>query len=181
MLVVRSFAGAYLVDELAKDDVVEPAVANAWNIFTHTLADRAWVWIVLGLVTLVEVWFLGESRCAAEARAAAAPRPQARPMTYAVAVAPRWRSPSSPCSSRAVAMAPSLSPSSSPEWRSSETASCGPHRGPTRGGRGVRDAAAEVRGPGRRPRHRPASGSGHALDPGVTFSMVSADFDLGSA
>ena len=86
MLAVRRFAGAYLVDELAKDDAVEPAVANAWSIVTQTLADRAWVWIVLGLVTLVGVWFLGESRRAAQARAAAAPILESRPMTYAVAV-----------------------------------------------------------------------------------------------
>ena len=50
MLVVRRAAGGYLVDELAKDDSVKPAVQDAWDILTQTLADRAWVWITLGVV-----------------------------------------------------------------------------------------------------------------------------------
>ena len=53
MLAVRRFAGDYLVDELAKDDAVKPAAHDAWSILTQTLADRAWVWIVLGIVTLL--------------------------------------------------------------------------------------------------------------------------------
>ena len=62
LLAVRRFAGDYLVDELAKDDAVKPAAHDAWSILTQTLADRAWVWIVLGVVTLLGVWFVGESR-----------------------------------------------------------------------------------------------------------------------
>jgi hypothetical protein len=85
MLAVRRFAGDYLVDELAKDDAVEPAVHDAWSILTQTLADRAWVWIVLGIVTLVGVWFVGESRRAAQARRAAAPILESRPTTYTIA------------------------------------------------------------------------------------------------
>ena len=45
---------------LAKDDSVKPAVADAWSILTQVLVDRAWVWIILGVVTLVGVWFVGE-------------------------------------------------------------------------------------------------------------------------
>ena len=85
MLAVRRFAGDYLVDELAKDDAVKPAVHDAWSILTQTLADRAWVWIILGIVTLVGVWFVGESRRAAQARVAAAPILESRPTTYAIA------------------------------------------------------------------------------------------------
>ena len=48
LLAVRRFAGDYLVDELAKDDAVKPAAHDAWNILTQVLADRAWVWIILG-------------------------------------------------------------------------------------------------------------------------------------
>ena len=85
MLAVRRFAGDYLVDELVKDDAVKPAVHEAWSILTQTLADRAWVWIILGIVTLVGVWFVGESRRAAQARAAAAPIFESRPTTYTIA------------------------------------------------------------------------------------------------
>ena len=85
MLAVRRFAGDYLVDELAQDDAVKPAVHEAWNILTQTLADRAWVWIILGIVTLVGVWFVGQSRRAAQARIAAAPILESRPTTYTIA------------------------------------------------------------------------------------------------
>ena len=86
LLAVRRFAGDYLVDELAKDDAVKPAAHDAWSILTQTLADRAWVWIVLGIVTLLGVWFVGESRRAAQARRAAAPILESRPTTYSIAV-----------------------------------------------------------------------------------------------
>ena len=73
LLAVRRFAGNYLVDELAQDDAVKPAVHDAWSILTQTLADRAWVGITLGLVTLVGVWFVGDTKRSADARRAAAP------------------------------------------------------------------------------------------------------------
>lgn len=87
ILAVRRFAGDYLVDELAKDDAVKPAAHDAWTILTQTLADRAWVWIVLGIVTLLGVWFTGESRRAEQARRASAPILESRPTTYTIAVA----------------------------------------------------------------------------------------------
>ena len=49
MLAVRRFAGDYVVDKLVKDDAVKPAGHDAWSILTQTLADRAWVWIILGV------------------------------------------------------------------------------------------------------------------------------------
>jgi hypothetical protein len=85
LLAVRRFAGGYMVDELAKDDAVKPAAHDAWSILTQTLADRAWVWIILGIVTLVGVWFVGESRRAGQARRAAAPVFESRPTTYTIA------------------------------------------------------------------------------------------------
>jgi hypothetical protein len=85
MLAVRRVAGGYLVDQLAKDDSVKPAVRDAWSILTQVLADRAWVWITLGVVTLVGVWFVGESARAAQARRAAQPVLQNRVTTYAIA------------------------------------------------------------------------------------------------
>ena len=85
MLAVRRFAGDYLVDELAKDDAVKPAAHDAWSILTQVLADRAWVWIILGVVTLIGVWFVGDSRRAEQARHAASPVLESRPTTYTVA------------------------------------------------------------------------------------------------
>ena len=85
MLAVRRFAGDYLVDELAKDDAVKPAVHDAWSILTQVLADRAWVWIILGVITLVGVWFVGETARAARARVAARPALRSRSTTYGIA------------------------------------------------------------------------------------------------
>ena len=87
LLAVRRFAGDYLVDQLAKDDAVKPAAHDAWSILTQVLADRAWVWIILGLVTLLGVWFVGDTRLAAQARRAAGPVLQSRVTTYAIAAA----------------------------------------------------------------------------------------------
>jgi hypothetical protein len=84
MLAVRRFAGDYLVDQLVNDDAVKPAGHDAWSILTQTLADRAWAWIILGVVTLVGVWFVGETRRAADARRAARPVFENRLTTYAV-------------------------------------------------------------------------------------------------
>ena len=85
MLAVRRFAGDYLVDKLAQDDAVKPAAHDAWSILTQVLADRAWVWIILGTVALVGVWFVGETRRAADARRAAQPVLENRVTTYALA------------------------------------------------------------------------------------------------
>ncbi len=87
MLAVRRFAGDYLVDSLVKDDAVKPAGHDAWSILTQTLADRAWVWIILGVITLVGVWFVGDSARASRARNAASPVLQSRPTTYGIAAA----------------------------------------------------------------------------------------------
>jgi hypothetical protein len=85
LLAVRRFAGDYLVDSLVKDDAVKPAGHEAWSILTQTLADRAWVWIILGVVTLLGVWFVGDGARAARARGAAAPALENRATTYLIA------------------------------------------------------------------------------------------------
>ena len=85
LLAVRRFAGDYLVDQLAKDDGVKPAAHDAWSILTQTLADRAWFGITLGIVTLVGVWFVGDTKRAADARRAAAPVLDSRAWTYTIA------------------------------------------------------------------------------------------------
>src|SRR5262245_25661123 len=55
LLAVRRFAGDYLVDQVAKNDAVKPAAHAAWDILTQLLADRAWAWIIFGVVTLIGV------------------------------------------------------------------------------------------------------------------------------
>ena len=85
LLAVRRFAGDYLVDQLAKDDAVKPAAHNAWSILTQVLADRAWAWIVFGVVMLVGIWFVGDTAPAGRARQAAAPTLESRPATYGIA------------------------------------------------------------------------------------------------
>ena len=107
MLAVRRFAGDYLVDELAQDDAVKPAAHDAWSILTQTLADRAWVWIVLGIVTLVGVWFVGDTRRAAQARRAAARSSRAARRPTQSPRSPCWWSRSSPRPSRAAGLPPS--------------------------------------------------------------------------
>jgi hypothetical protein len=85
LLAVCRFAGNYVVDELAQDDAVKPAAHDAWNILTQTLADRAWVWIILGAITLIGVWFVGDTARAEQARRAAAPVLEKRATTYGIA------------------------------------------------------------------------------------------------
>jgi hypothetical protein len=85
LLAVRRFAGTYLVDELVKDDAVKPAAHDAWSILTQVLADRAWVGITLSLVTLVGVWYVGDTKRSADARRAAAPVLESRAWTYTIA------------------------------------------------------------------------------------------------
>ena len=85
LLAVRRFAGDYLVDSLAKDDAVKPAAHEAWAILTQTLADRAWMWIILGVIALLGVWFVGETPRAAQARRAATPALEKRSTTYGIA------------------------------------------------------------------------------------------------
>jgi hypothetical protein len=84
LLAVRRFAGDYLVGELVADDAVEPAAHEAWSILTQVLADRAWAWIVFGVLMLVGVWFVGDTALAARARRVATPTLQSRPATYGV-------------------------------------------------------------------------------------------------
>ena len=87
LLAVRRFAGDYLVDQLAKDDAVKPAGTRRVEHPDAGPADRAWVWIILGVVTLAGVWFVGDTRRAAQARRAAGPVLQSRVTTYAIAAA----------------------------------------------------------------------------------------------
>lgn len=84
LLAVRRFAGDYLVDHVAKDDAAKPAAHAAWNILTQVLADRAWAWIIFGVLTLLGVWFVGDTALAARARSGASPTLRSRPATYGI-------------------------------------------------------------------------------------------------
>jgi hypothetical protein len=85
MLFVRRYAGAYLVDSLTSD-ATEPAGSDAWQILTQGLSDRAWIAVVLGLLTLAGVWLAGPTRLAGRTRTLVAPF-AARPIwTYGAVV-----------------------------------------------------------------------------------------------
>ena len=84
MLVLRSVAGNYVVDELATTSSVEEAASEAWDIVTELLADGAWSAIAIGLVALVGVWLTGDGRSGVAARRWLAPvfgRPE---LTYGI-------------------------------------------------------------------------------------------------
>ena len=72
LLFTRRTVGTYLVDELTSD-ATQPAGWNAWRILTQALADRAWVWIALGMLVLVGTWLVGPARAAGRVRVAARP------------------------------------------------------------------------------------------------------------
>lgn len=73
LLAARQLLGGYFVDELAKNEAVKPAAQDAWDILTTVLAERAWVWVALGLLLLAGVWLAGSSRTGTQARARLAP------------------------------------------------------------------------------------------------------------
>ena len=81
LLFTRQTVGTYLVDELTSD-ATQPAGSNAWNILTQALADRAWVWIALGVIVLVGTWLVGPAGLAARARVALRPVAASLVWTY---------------------------------------------------------------------------------------------------
>ena len=84
VLVVRSLAGSYVVEELTTTSGVQEAAEEAWEIVTRLLADGAWAAIAIGLVALVGVWLSGDGRSGVASRRWLAPvlgRPE---MTYGV-------------------------------------------------------------------------------------------------
>jgi hypothetical protein len=83
LLFTRRSVGTYLVDELTSD-ATQPAGWNAWQIVTQALADRALVWIAVGVLVLVGTWLVGPARAAARARVAARPIAESVLWTYAL-------------------------------------------------------------------------------------------------
>jgi hypothetical protein len=73
VLLVRFFAGKYLVDNLVASETVRPAAGDAWDIITKSLADAGWVALAAGVLVALGAWLIGPGDRATEARAAAAP------------------------------------------------------------------------------------------------------------
>jgi hypothetical protein len=73
VLVVRWIAGKYIVDQLVATDSMRPAVQNAWQIITQSLAAAGWVALVVGILVAVGAWLVGPGNRATASRAALAP------------------------------------------------------------------------------------------------------------
>jgi hypothetical protein len=85
VLVLRSIAGNYVVDQLSTTDGVRPAVEDAWSIATRMLRDVAQATGVIGIPLVAAAWIAGPYRPAIAARRAAAPTLRERPgLTYAL-------------------------------------------------------------------------------------------------
>ena len=59
LLVIRSVAGSYLVDNVAQSDSVRPAVDAFWSILSDGLAEGAWVVLVVGVIAALGAWITG--------------------------------------------------------------------------------------------------------------------------
>ena len=59
VLVARSVAGNYVVDNLVKTESVRPAASDTWDILTALLRDGARTLVGVGLVLLIGVWLVG--------------------------------------------------------------------------------------------------------------------------
>jgi hypothetical protein len=60
LLVIRSLAGSYLVDNLAQSESIRPAVAAFWSILSDGLAEGAWVVVVIGVIATLGAWITGK-------------------------------------------------------------------------------------------------------------------------
>jgi hypothetical protein len=72
-VVLRAFAGGYVVDALAKTTAAEPAVEAVWSIATALLITVATSTIVFGLLLVIAAWLAGPTRPARELRRRASP------------------------------------------------------------------------------------------------------------
>ncbi|HMJ37672.1 MAG TPA: SHOCT domain-containing protein [Baekduia sp.] len=79
VLVVRSIAGGYVVDQLSSTDAVRPAAEAAWSIGTRILHDVAQATVVIGIPVVAAAWVAGPYRPAVALRRAAAPSLRDRP------------------------------------------------------------------------------------------------------
>ena len=73
VLVVRWLAGKYIVDQLVASDSMRPAVHNAWQIITQSLAAAGWIALVVGILVAIGAWLVGPGNRATSARVWLAP------------------------------------------------------------------------------------------------------------
>jgi hypothetical protein len=73
VLVVRWLAGKYVVDQLVATESMRPAVHNAWQIITQSLAAAGWVSLSVGVLVAIGAWLVGPGNRATAARAGLAP------------------------------------------------------------------------------------------------------------
>ena len=73
VIVVRWLAGKYVVDQLVASDSMRPAVHNAWQIITQSLAAAGWVSLSVGVLVAVGAWLVGPGDRATAARVWLAP------------------------------------------------------------------------------------------------------------
>jgi hypothetical protein len=74
VLVVRRWAGNYIVDRLVQADSVKPAAHDAWNIGTSLLWAIAFAFVIYGLVIVAAAWIAGPNKWAVSARRFLAPQ-----------------------------------------------------------------------------------------------------------
>ena len=85
VLVVRSVAGGYVVDNLVQTDSIKPAVSESWEILTALLRDGALTLVGVGIVLLAGVWLVGPSARASAVRRRLAPWLERPEIAYGVA------------------------------------------------------------------------------------------------
>ncbi len=73
VLVARSVAGNYVVDNLVQTESVRPAAADTWEILTALLRDGGRTLVGVGLVLLLGVWLVGPGARATAVRRRMAP------------------------------------------------------------------------------------------------------------
>ena len=68
VLACRWLAGKYIVDQVVQADSVRPAVKDAWQIITDSLAAAGWVALAVGILIAAGAWLVGPNRHAVDAR-----------------------------------------------------------------------------------------------------------------
>lgn len=84
ILLLRRFAGDYLIDKLSSTPAKDEAIRNIWDILTRLLVDAGWAAITVGVIALIGVWLIGPSRRGMQARLWLAPYLRQAGLTYGV-------------------------------------------------------------------------------------------------
>ena len=92
VLVIRSVAGNYIVDNVVVTESVRPAASEAWRILTDSLAASAWVAVWVGALVTIGAWLTGTDDRATASRSWLAPYLRRPEVAYGgLAVRPRDR------------------------------------------------------------------------------------------